>query len=109
MYHVTLRGNHRQDIFFAPDDRHRLSGLFAEATQRFDARVHAYCYMSNHIHALVQVGDVPLGRLILHVAGRYARCTQGACKLPDTCSKSVTTPFWWMSTNTSSRYFATFT
>jgi len=76
MYHVTLRGNHRQNIFFVPDDRHRLSELFAEATSRFGARLHAYCYMSNHIHALIQVADVPLSVLMLHVAGRYARRTQ---------------------------------
>jgi putative transposase len=30
IYHVTLRGNHRQDIFFAPADRIRLSCLIAE-------------------------------------------------------------------------------
>ncbi len=76
MYHVTLRGNHRQDIFFVPGDRHRLDKLFADALQRFGARLHAYCYMSNHIHALIQVGDVPLGSLILRVAGQYARQTQ---------------------------------
>ena len=76
VYHVTLRGNHRQDIFFGPDDRDRLSELIAEAIDRFGARLHAYCYMSNHIHALLQVADVPLGRLMLRIAGRYARDTQ---------------------------------
>jgi len=76
MYHVTLRGNHRQDIFFDSSDRHRLSDLFAAVLERFGARLHAYCYMSNHIHALIQVGDAPLGKLIMRVAGQYARGTQ---------------------------------
>jgi putative transposase len=76
MYHVTLRGNHRQDIFFVPADRRRLSELLAEATARFNARLHAYCYMSNHIHMLIQVGDDPLSSLMLRVASRYARQTQ---------------------------------
>ena len=76
MYHVTLRGNHRQDIFFEPSDRYRLNELFAEVLERFSARLHAYCYMSNHIHALIQVGDAPLGKLIMRVAGQYARGTQ---------------------------------
>jgi REP element-mobilizing transposase RayT len=75
-YHVTLRGNHRQDIFFEPADRHRLSGLFAEVLGEFNARLHAYCYMTNHVHALIQVGDAPLGNLIMRVAGQYARLTQ---------------------------------
>ena len=46
MYHVTLRGNHRQNIFFTPCDRDRLSELFAEVIDRFNARIHAYCYMT---------------------------------------------------------------
>jgi putative transposase len=75
-YHVTLRGNHQQDIFFAPSDRHRLNELFADALDEFNARLHAYCYMTNHIHALIQVGDVPLGRLVMRVAGPSARITQ---------------------------------
>jgi REP element-mobilizing transposase RayT len=76
MYHVTLRGNHQQDIFFEPADRHRLSALFAEVLERFKARLHAYCYMTNHVHALVQVGDAALGGLVMRVAGQYARITQ---------------------------------
>ena len=76
MYHVTLRGNHRQDIFFEPADRDRLSELIAEVVDRFGARLHAYCYMSNHVHALIQVGEAPLGKLILRIAGQYARVTQ---------------------------------
>ena len=36
-------------------------------------RVHAYCWMSNHVHMLVQVADIPLGRAIMRIAGRYAR------------------------------------
>jgi putative transposase len=76
MYHVTLRGNHQQDIFFEPADRQRLSELFAEVLERFKAQLHAYCYMTNHVHALIQVGDTPLGGLVMRVAGQYARITQ---------------------------------
>jgi hypothetical protein len=32
--------------------------------------------MTNHVHMLIQVGDAPLGRLMLHIAGRYARRVQ---------------------------------
>jgi putative transposase len=59
-YHVILRGNHRQDIFFRPQDRARFSELVAEVMTRFRMRVHAYCWMTNHIHMAVQVSDVPL-------------------------------------------------
>lgn len=75
-YHVTLRGNHRQPIFFTGADRARLDDVVAEAINRLAARVHAYCWMTNHIHALVQISDAPLGQLILRIASQYARGVQ---------------------------------
>ncbi|AMN47531.1 hypothetical protein ACG33_10560 [Steroidobacter denitrificans] len=75
-YHVTLRGNHRRDIFFKENDQRILCDLIAEVIERFGARLHAYCFMTNHVHLLIQVADMPLGRLMLHIAGRYARTIQ---------------------------------
>ena len=80
MYHVTLRGNHRQDIFHTTNDRKILIDLMSEVIIRFDARLHAYCFMTNHIHAVIQVAQVPLGRLMLRIAGRYARTVQAAMR-----------------------------
>ena len=77
-YHVTLRGNHRQPIFFVEQDRDLLDGVVAEAVGRLDARIHAYCWMTNHLHLLVQVADAPLGRLMLRIASRYARRMQAS-------------------------------
>ncbi len=75
-YHVTLRGNHRQTIFFSIDDRRVFDEITAEVIQRFTARLHAFCWMTNHVHMLIQVGETPLGRLMLRIAGRYARTIQ---------------------------------
>lgn len=82
LYHVVLRGNHRQPIFHVPSDRVMLDDLVAEAIARFGARVHAYCWMTNHVHVAFQVGDTPLGPLVQRVAGRYARRLQR--RLPTT-------------------------
>lgn len=76
MYHVTLRGNHRQDIFFTPGDRQLLTRIVREILVDCDAQLHAYCYMTNHVHALLKVSDTPLSRIMLLVAGRYARSVQ---------------------------------
>ena len=76
MYHVTLRGNHRQDIFFTPDDRNLLTLIITEIIVDCGAQFHAYCYMTNHVHALIQVSTTPLSKVMLRVAGRYARCVQ---------------------------------
>lgn len=75
-YHVTLRGNHRQPIFFHDSDRDLLNRLVAEAVARYGLRIHAYCWMTNHLHLLVQVSDHALGEAIRFIAGRYARMLQ---------------------------------
>lgn len=75
-YHVTLRGNHRGEIFFSDSDRRLLEGYVEAARERVGARIHAYCWMTNHIHVLIQVADVPLGAFMQRVGTRYARAVQ---------------------------------
>jgi REP element-mobilizing transposase RayT len=75
-YHVTLRGNHRQDIFLDDNDRLRLDGYVPAALECVGARIHAYCWMTNHIHLLIQVADTPLGAFVQRIATRYARAVQ---------------------------------
>ncbi|HEX9707151.1 MAG TPA: transposase [Steroidobacteraceae bacterium] len=75
-YHVTLRGNHRLPIFFAEQDRSLLDEIVAEVTTKHSSHVHAYCWMTNHLHMALQVSDLPLGRVILEIASRYARTVQ---------------------------------
>lgn len=79
-YHVILRGNHREALFASAGDRDRLNELFAEVLKRFDARIHAFCWMTNHLHALIQVAEQPLGRIMHRVAGRYSRLRHRALR-----------------------------
>jgi putative transposase len=75
-YHVTLRGNHRQPIFFRDSDRPLLDEIVADTLARLEARLHAYCWMTNHIHILIQVSAAPLGQVVMRIASRYARTVQ---------------------------------
>lgn len=72
-YHVILRGNGGEKIFFTNSDRYRLFSLLQEGTERFGYRLHAYCLMSNHIHLLIQVGSVPLSKLVQNLSFRYTK------------------------------------
>ncbi len=72
-YHVVLRGNHREALFSTAGDRRVLDDIVADALTDQGARVHAYCWMTNHLHALVQIGDRPLGGLMHRIAVRYSR------------------------------------
>lgn len=75
-YHVTLRGNHRANIFFRPADRRILDGYVADAIEHTAVRIHAYCWMTNHVHLLIQVADIPLGAFMQRISSRYARAVQ---------------------------------
>ncbi len=73
LYHVTLRGNAGQPIFFDDRDRTRFYLLLQEGTERFRYRLHAFCLMSNHVHLAIQVGDIALSRILQNVSFRYTR------------------------------------
>ncbi|MDH5561852.1 MAG: transposase, partial [Deltaproteobacteria bacterium] len=71
VYHVILRGNGGQDIFFSKADRSRFYLLLQDGAERFSHRIHAFCLMTNHVHLAIQVGEVPLSRIMQNISFRY--------------------------------------
>jgi putative transposase len=49
-YHVTQRGNNRQDVFFVEDDRRAYQALLAREAGRFGLTIQGYRLMTNHVH-----------------------------------------------------------
>lgn len=80
VYHVILRGNAGQDIFFETQDRNHFLALLQEGQEKYRFRLHAYCLMTNHLHLVLQVGDISLSRIMQNVSFRYTsyvnRCQQ---------------------------------
>ena len=73
LYHVILRGNGGQIIFLSDEDREAFEALVAEGVSRFGHRIHAYCWMGNHVHFAIQVADTPLSKIMQNIAFRYTR------------------------------------
>jgi REP element-mobilizing transposase RayT len=73
VYHVILRGNHREPLFGADRDRAYLNALVGDVAARFALQVFAYCWMTNHLHLAVRVGDTPLSVPMQRLAMRYSR------------------------------------
>jgi REP element-mobilizing transposase RayT len=71
LYHVILRGNAQQDIFFEDGDRYRFYLLLQNVVEKFGCRIHAYCLMTNHAHIAIQVGETPLSRIMQNLSLRY--------------------------------------
>lgn len=72
-YHVMLRGNNKQPIFFSNVDRCRFSLLIQQGIERFGYRIHGYCFMHNHIHLVLQSGESSLSAAMHHLTFRYAK------------------------------------
>ena len=52
-YHVTQRGNRRQQTFFEQGDYALYRDLLAQSAERAGAEVWCYCLMPNHVHIIV--------------------------------------------------------
>ncbi|MGH9656694.1 MAG: REP-associated tyrosine transposase [Bryobacteraceae bacterium] len=52
-YHVTQRGNYRQDIFATDEDRETYLGYVASAALAYGLELHGWCLMTNHVHWIV--------------------------------------------------------
>jgi REP element-mobilizing transposase RayT len=72
-YHVICRGNHRQVIFRNDEDRKYYLERLEEYRQRYGFNVYAYVLMSNHVHLLIQTGEVSLSRIMQGLQQRYTR------------------------------------
>lgn len=73
VYHVILRGNHREALFGSEQDRIVLNEIVADVLGRCGSRIHAFCWMTNHLHALVQIAELPLGASMQRIAMRFSR------------------------------------
>ena len=71
LYHVTSRGDRREDIYFGVPDRQAWLRLLGEACARFNWVCHAYCQMTNHYHLVVETpeGNLAAGMRQLNGTG----------------------------------------
>jgi len=60
IYHVMSRGDRREDIFRDDVDRQEFLKTLAEACQKTDWKVHAYCLMRNHFHLVLRTPNANL-------------------------------------------------
>lgn len=73
LYHVTTRGNARQDIFLDDEDRQRFLGVLTHVVARFHLLLHAYCLMDNHFHLVVETPDANLSKAMRQLNGVYTQ------------------------------------
>lgn len=74
LYHLTSRGDGREDIYLNDADRLLFLQVLGEVCERFNWACHAYCLMSNHYHLLVETREGNLAQGMRQLNGVY---TQG--------------------------------
>lgn len=70
-YHVMLRGNNRQNIFHEIDDYEYFLRCVEKIADLYAAKIHLYCLMTNHIHLVIQVLDVPISKVMQSLCAQY--------------------------------------
>ena len=73
IYHVTSRGDRREDIFDDDADRRRWLEIINAVCERFNWRIHAYCLMDNHYHLVIETIDGNLSKGMRQLNGVYTQ------------------------------------
>ncbi len=72
--HIVQRGNNRDACFFCEDDFRYYKQVLAEGMERYGARLHAYCLMTNHVHLLITPdAEDSISRVMQHVGRQYVQ------------------------------------
>ena len=73
LYHITSRGNRREDIYLDDNDRGTFLNILQQVGERFNWVCHSYCLMSNHYHFLVETPEANLSLGMRQLNGVYTQ------------------------------------
>jgi putative transposase len=73
LYHVTSRGNRREDIYESDSDRQSFLNVLGDVCARYNWSCHAYCLMGNHYHLLIETPDANLSKGMRQLNGVYTQ------------------------------------
>ena len=71
-YHVMNRGNSRQNIFLADEDRYTFLEGLTDSCEIYGVRLICYVLMANHFHLIVQTEQANLSEFIHHFLMTYS-------------------------------------
>lgn len=73
LYHITSRGDRRENIYDDDDDRAAFLRVLGEVCDTFNWVCHAYCLMSNHYHLVIETPDGNLSKGMRQLNGVYTQ------------------------------------
>lgn len=73
VYHLTSRGNARNNIFLDDADRQAFLKVLESVIVKYNWLCHGYCLMDNHYHLLIETTDPNLSLGIRQLNGVYTQ------------------------------------
>jgi putative transposase len=73
LYHVTSRGDRREDIYADDADREAWLEILAGCCERYNWAIHAWCQMTNHYHLVVETAEGNLSAGMRQLNGVYTQ------------------------------------
>ena len=82
VYHIMVRGNNKEHIFFDDYDRMRYLDTLKRYKEKFQMYIYAYCLMDNHIHLIINCNGQDISKIMQginlsytqYVNRKYDRC-----------------------------------
>jgi putative transposase len=75
LYHVTARGDRREDIFEDDADRQMFLSTLEQVITQFNWLCYAWCLMDNHYHLMIQTPDGNLSKGMRQLNGVYTQAS----------------------------------
>ena len=73
VYHVTSRGNAREDIFISDTDRLKFLEILGNTVEKYNWLCHAFCLLDNHYHLIIETPDPNLSLGMRQLNGVYTQ------------------------------------
>lgn len=72
VYHIILRGNAKQDIFFDRQDYRKFLKEIYKTKEKYGYELYAYCLMTNHVHLVIYDKSSKLSKVIQSITISYS-------------------------------------
>ena len=72
VYHIILRGNDKQDIFFEEQDYNKFIKEVKNTKEKYKYELFAYCLMTNHVHMVLFDKNDNLSKIMQSLAVSYS-------------------------------------
>ena len=71
VYHITVRGNRREDIFYTDKDRTVFLEKLNETSNKYSFICYAYCLMDNHYHLFIKTPNANISKGMHYLNASY--------------------------------------